>query len=210
MLTIPLLTTIISVKEVLIMSNLIQTTTEFAFYIVKGYIQQGDILVDATCGNGHDTLSMAKTQPSQLYGFDIQPEAIESTKKRLISEGFENELNDGSIKLICDSHENIGAYIPGEIKAAVFNLGYLPGHKKDFTTTLYSTMKAVTSTLELLMPGGIMGITMYSGHSTGLEEKDALLSWSSQLDPQIYHTAYISMTNQKNNPPEILLITRKK
>ena len=39
------------------MSNLIKNITEFALYLVQGYISEGDVVVDATCGNGYDTPS---------------------------------------------------------------------------------------------------------------------------------------------------------
>ena len=70
------------------MSNIIQTTTDFAMFIVSGYISPGDVLVDATCGNGHDTLRLLRHGPSALYAFDIQQQAVDNTKELLISNGF--------------------------------------------------------------------------------------------------------------------------
>ena len=89
------------------MSNIIQTTTDFAMFIVSGYISPGDVLVDATCGNGHDTLRLLRHGPSALYAFDIQQQAVDNTKELLISNGFRDRLEDGTVKLICDSHENM-------------------------------------------------------------------------------------------------------
>ncbi len=192
------------------MSNIIQTTTEFAMFIVSGYISPGDVLVDATCGNGHDTLKLLKHEPSALYAFDIQQQAIDSTENLLISNGFAGRLADGTVKLIRDSHENMDSYIAAPVKAVVFNLGYLPGGTKSVVTESGSTAAAVRKALNLLQKDGIVCITMYSGHSGGSEEKAALLSMAGELDSGIYHTAYISITNQKNHPPEILLITRKR
>lgn len=191
------------------MTNLIRTTTEFAMYIVSGYIKPGDVLVDATCGNGNDTLRLLETSPSRLYAFDIQQTAVDNTRSLLLENGFERSLEDGTVSLICDSHEKISSYVSGPVRAVVFNLGYLPGHDKSNTTAEASTMNAVPSSLELLDTDGLLCITMYSGHAEGKKEKAALLEWASKLDYRRYHTAYISMTNQKNNPPEILLITRK-
>lgn len=192
------------------MSNLIQTTTDLAMHIIRGYISPGDVIIDATCGNGHDTLKLLSGEPSKLYGFDIQQNAIDGTRSLLTEKGFGSRLTDETVKLICDSHENMEAYVTGPVKAIVFNLGYLPGCDKTKTTTKESTLKAVISALKLLAADGIICITMYSGHPEGAKEKSALLSWAANLEPGKYHTAYISMTNQKNSPPEILLITRKK
>ena len=42
-------------------------------------------MVDGTLGNGHDTVFLAKLvgPNGHVYGFDIQEQAIVSTKKRL-------------------------------------------------------------------------------------------------------------------------------
>ena len=192
------------------MSNLIQTTTDLAMYIIRGYIRPGDVLIDATCGNGHDTLKLLASGPSKLYAFDIQQEAIDSTHRLLMESGADEALRDGTVTLICDSHENMEDHVTGPVRAVMFNLGYLPGCDKSKTTTKDSTLNAAVSALGLLGKDGLLCITMYSGHDEGAAEKTALLSWAENLDPKLYHTAYISMTNQKNSPPEILLITRKK
>ncbi len=191
------------------MTNIIRTTTEFAMYIASAYIRSGDILVDATCGNGHDTLKLAKTDPSRLYAFDIQQSALDSARNLLISEGFGKELACGSISLICDSHTNMKKYVSGQVKLIMFNLGYLPGADKSVTTAAYSTLDAVQIALELLAKDGLICITMYSGHPEGVSEKNALLEFAENLDSKNWHVSYINMLNQQKNPPEILLITKK-
>ena len=62
------------------MSNLIKNITEFALYLVQGYVSEGDVVVDATCGNGYDTLRLAQLSPAKLYAFDIQQEAVDAIK----------------------------------------------------------------------------------------------------------------------------------
>ncbi len=191
------------------MSNLIKNITEFALYIVQDYVSEGDIIVDATCGNGYDTLRLARLSPAKLYAFDIQQEAIEATRKRLCGAGFAEKLEDGSIELICDSHERLTNYVKSSVRAAVFNLGYLPGADKSRTTSASSTLKAVRSCLSLLEPDGLVCITMYSGHPAGRQEKEHLLAFAENLDKRLCHCAYINLINQPAAPPEILLITRK-
>lgn len=189
--------------------NIIRSTTELALHIAGSYITSDSIAVDATCGNGHDTLALAKLSPAMLYAFDIQQSAIEATHARLEAEGFSQQLADGSIRLIMDSHENMAAHISRPVDAVMFNLGYLPGADKHITTSAPSTISAVKTALAMLNRNGLICITMYSGHSSGAEEKAELLAFASKLDPHDFHVSYISMTNQPNNPPEILLITRK-
>ena len=95
------------------------------------------------------------------------------------------------------------------VRVVIFNLGYLPGGNKERTTCADSTLAALRAAMELLAPDGVICITMYSGHPEGKREKAALLEFASALDAGRWHTAYVSMPNQKHDPPEILLITRK-
>ena len=124
------------------MSNLIKNITEFALYLVQGYVSEGDVVVDATCGNGYDTLRLAQLSPAKLYAFDIQQEAVDATRKRLCEAGFAEKLEEGAIEVICDSHEHLTDHVKTFIQAAVFNLGYLPGADKGCTTSASSTMRA--------------------------------------------------------------------
>ena len=53
------------------------------FYIDK-VVCEGDIVVDATVGNGNDTLKLSNAVggKGKVYGFDIQMEAINSAKEK--------------------------------------------------------------------------------------------------------------------------------
>lgn len=191
------------------MSNIIRKTTELAMYITSSYTFPGCVIVDATCGNGHDTIALARTKPSRLYAFDIQQEAVAATEKMLVSEGFGSALDNGTISIICDSHSNMTQYVHEPADVIVFNLGYLPGGDKTKPTYKSETVKAARSALELLALDGVLCLTMYSGHPEGLEEKEVLMQMAETLDPKVYHAAYVNFINQKNSPPEILLITKK-
>lgn len=196
------------------MSNIIRNTAKFSLYIVKNYAEKGDVLVDATCGKGNDTMQLLQYSPSKLYAFDIQKEALEYTKERLISAGYGDEISFGRnrekrINLICGSHSHMARFITEPVKAAVFNLGYLPGSDKALTTKPSSTLSAIKACLGLMKADGIVSITMYSGHPQGREEKKAVLDFAANLDKRKYHCAYINMLNQPKEPPEILLITPK-
>ncbi len=192
------------------MANIIRKTTDLAILLASQYAFEGSIIIDATCGNGHDTLTLAKTKPSKLYGFDIQQNAVNATQALLSKEGFESHIKNGTISIICDSHSNMHQYISDKVNVIMFNLGYLPGGDKSIVTQLSETAVAINAALDLLAVDGILCITMYSGHDEGKREKEMLLKLGEDLDSRIYHTAYINFINQQNNPPEILLITRKK
>ena len=191
------------------MSNIIRTTTQLAMHIVREYTFAGSVLIDATCGNGYDTLVLAKTKPSKLYAFDIQQEALKNTRLKLIGAGFEEKLSDGTISIICASHSLMADYVHEKADAIVFNLGYLPGSDKAISTNTDETILAVGAAIELLAKDGIICITMYSGHEEGQREKEALIQFAKGLDQRLYHAAYIDFINQPNHPPDILLIAKK-
>ena len=198
------------------MENIIRHTTEFAMHIVRAYVDPGDTVIDATCGNGNDTLALAKMDPAKLFAFDIQETAVRSTAQLLEDSGYREALAEGRFVVTQLGHENLKDFCEehgcekGSVSAVVFNLGYLPGGSKEITTATGTTLTAVQNALKLLAPNGLVCVTMYSGHPEGKREKDALLFFAEGLDAGKWHTAFVNMPNQKHDPPEILLITRKK
>jgi tRNA G37 N-methylase Trm5 len=192
------------------MGNLITKPTELSQKLLSEYVSEGDVVVDATAGNGNDTLALAGLvgKTGKVYAFDIQETAIRNTKVLLERGGFSDRC-----QLILESHHLMRESIPekdrGRVSAVVFNLGYLPGGEKTKTTLPGTTLQAVQTALELIRPGGIVAVTMYAGHPEGAEEKMAMLRFAEALSSSEYHSVSISMINQKNSPPELLLITRK-
>lgn len=190
--------------------NLITKPTALAMKIIEEYIKPGDVVIDATAGNGHDSLVLAKIVGTggKVYAFDVQSSALEQTKTLLEKEGFFHNCI-----LVLDSHHRMAKHIPenehGKLSVVIFNLGYLPGGDKMRTTESKTTMSAVMQALQLVKPGGLVAVTMYGGHPAGKEEKENLLRFSRALPQKEYHAAYISLINQENNPPELLLLTKK-
>lgn len=188
------------------MINLITRTTELAMQTTLTYIREGDTVVDATCGAGHDTVTLAKAvgDAGRVFAFDIQQTAIEQTGSLVEEEGLSN------VQLIHDSFTSMGSFVTeGSVAAAVFNLGYLPGGDHSITTTADETAEGLRCALRAIRHGGIVTIVMYSGHEEGAREKQRVLEWAKSLDPSDYHVAYVSFTNQKKDPPEILWVTKK-
>jgi len=170
--------------------------------LIEEITEENDILIDATCGNGHDTKFLASlTGPSgKVYSFDIQDGAINNAKK--LTQGMT------SIQFIKDSHANAKNYISSNVKAAMFNLGYLPKGDKTITTKSESTLKAVTQILDLLVPGGRIVIVVYHGHPNGKEEKDDLEYFLSTLSQDKAKVLEYRFINQKNNAPFIFCIEK--
>jgi SAM-dependent methyltransferase len=146
----------------------------------KAHLLPGDTAIDATCGNGHDTLFLAELGLSALFALDIQPAAIEKTRRCL-----EGRLDAEALKRVflhLGSHEDLGKLLlPLPPRLIVYNLGYLPGGDKAVTTTTESTLKSVSSALSILGEKGALSITCYPGHAEGEKEEAALFSWASGL-----------------------------
>ena len=146
--------------------------TAMCHLILAQYLQPGHIVVDATAGNGQDTLFLARTvgHSGRVYSFDIQEQALTKTREVLQAN---NCLQ--SVKLIHDSHENLDHYITEPIQGLIYNLGYLPGGDKTVTTTAKSTEISIRKGIQLLDPGGIIALVVYTGHSGDREESE--LAW---------------------------------
>jgi len=169
-------------------------------------IEPGDWVVDATSGNGHDSVFLARRigGTGRVFCLDIQRSALEITRKRLA----EADLSDQATLIQCD-HAHMQNHLPvltnRRISAIVFNLGYLPGGDKSCTTASKSSILALDQSLKLLAPGGCISILAYPGHRGGREECESIKTWALQLPSDRYKTR-IQIPAARVNPPEWILI----
>lgn len=187
---------------------MLEKAVEFSHHLLKEIVSEGAMVIDATVGNGNDTLFLAKLvgKTGTVIGFDIQKDAIEHTKKKL-------ELNESSeqVQLYQAGHEKVELFLSpkDEVTAVVFNLGYLPGGSKNITTQKETTLKSVSALLPFLKRGARILLVVYSGHQNGILEKEALLSYVEELDQTAYTVLLYQFLNQKNNPPFLIAIERR-
>ena len=173
---------------------------EMAHDFLAQVITQEDIVVDATMGNGHDTLFLAKLA-KQVFAFDIQEQALEKTRQRLLEAGLTN------VELILQGHETVDQYV-SDVKAAIFNLGYLPSADKSIITQPQTTIEALDKLCQMLVKGGRIAIMIYYGHEGGDIERDAVMDYVSQLPQQEYTATIYRTLNQINNPPFLVMIEK--
>ncbi len=173
---------------------------EMAHDFLAQVITQEDIVVDATMGNGHDTLFLAKLA-KQVYAFDIQEQALEKTSQRLQDAGLTNA------ELILQGHETVDQFVT-EVKVAIFNLGYLPSADKSIITQPQTTIEALDKLCQMLVKGGRIAIMIYYGHEGGDIERDAVMDFVSHLPQQEYTAAIYRTLNQINNPPFLVMIEK--
>ena len=97
----------------------------------------------------------------------------------------------------------------GKVKAAIFNLGYLPKGDHSIITKPNTTIDALEQLLEIMSPEGIIVLVIYYGHPGGEHEKDTILEYVHQLDQQKAHVLQYQFLNQQNNPPFIIAIEKR-
>lgn len=183
---------------------LLHRVLPFSKRLISKTVLPGETVVDATAGNGNDTLFLAELvgDSGQVFAFDIQQAALEATATRL------DKLND-RVTLILDSHANVDQYVKRQIGGAMFNLGYLP-YSEDLSiiTKPDSTIEAIDKLLGMLKKGGIITISVYDGHEGGVEERDALLDYVKSLHQADVHVARYEILNQRKNPPFLIAIEK--
>ena len=177
--------------------------TEYCHHILEEYIEEGDICIDATAGNGGDTefLCQKVGETGNVYAFDVQEMAIAHTRERLEKANLSTRA-----KLIQDGHEKMQTYV--KAKVIIFNFGYLPGGDHKIATRAATSLTAIESALSLLKKGGIINLCIYSGGDTGYEERDTLLSWLRELDPRRWLVIVNCYYNRRNDPPLPVFIIR--
>jgi tRNA A58 N-methylase Trm61 len=151
--------------------------TELASGLLREKVSEGDVAIDATAGRGRDTLLLATLvgASGRVHAFDVQPEAIESTRSLLKQFGVDERC---ALHLRC--HSEMTAALPvenrGKVAAVVFNLGYLPGSDHVVTTSPATSGKALRSAMDMLQAGGRLICVCYTGHPGGEEESDAVVA----------------------------------
>lgn len=164
---------------------------------------QGTYL-DFTMGNGHDTLFLSRLVPEgKVFAFDIQAQAVASTREMLAQNGVEN------VTLIHDSHEAFESYYDGEISGGMFNLGYLPGGDHSVTTLCEVTIRTLQKALKKLKVGGVIAVAVYPGHEEGAKEGMELGNYLAEL-PKYYFDCFMGRLINISHCPYVYIIERKR
>ncbi len=176
-----------------------------AHSLAQAAVRQGDTVIDATMGNGYDTLFLAGLvgEEGKVYAFDIQALALDRTRQRL-------EQSDclGWCRLILDGHQHMDKYVQGPVKLVIFNLGYLPKGDHSIGTRFETTREALEKSLDLISDDGLILIVVYYGGDSGFEEKEQLLTFLQSLDGKKYSVMKTDFINQINCPPLLIAIEK--
>lgn len=167
-------------------------------YFIMQHLNEGDTAVDFTMGNGNDTLFLSKAvgERGKVYAFDIQEDALTSTRAHLEANGAPENYT-----LICASHHRVKEFVSEPIKAGMFNLGYLPrSGRKAITTMRETTMPAVEAAIELLKPDGVLIVAIYPGHEEGALEGEMLREYFKTLSKYRVCPSEFKILNSPTSP----------
>ncbi|KAM7251245.1 hypothetical protein ACFE04_023128 [Oxalis oulophora] len=160
--------------------------TQVAHLVWKRIVKQGDTVIDATCGNGYDTLALLKlvadhSGRARVYAFDIQEDAINATSSFLDHNVNPNEKQLVELFPIC--HSRMEQVVPSAapVRLVAFNLGYLPGGEKSLITESKTTLLALDAAKRIVLPGGLISLVVYVGHPGGREEFEAIEGFAAGL-----------------------------
>ena len=174
---------------------------------IKQHLPKGGFAIDATAGNGGDTLMLCEMVGTEgrVLAMDIQQQAVENTQKLLTESGWASVA-----RVVQDSHARMEQYAqPESADCVVFNFGWLPGGDKSITTLWETTQVAISAALSLLVKGGVCTVCAYPGHDEGDRERFALMDWLSTLRPQEFNVLHHRFLNAGPGAPECFVIQKQ-
>ncbi|MDX8381590.1 MAG: class I SAM-dependent methyltransferase [Ghiorsea sp.] len=180
--------------------------TDMAQQWLTEVLEEGHAVVDATLGNGSDALFLAThiKKSGHLFGFDVQEQALTSSRKLLQDTPCKQDL-------FLSGHENMAQLIPasyhGKIKVFMFNLGWLPHSDKSVITKPQTTIAALEQSLDLLHPQGRISLMLYPGHEGGDNEAARVTQWLPQCEKKGFSYHIIGVPN-RSNAPQLIQINR--
>lgn len=182
----------------------------WAQLLMQDRLHPGDAVLDATAGNGHDTLFLARLVggTGHVWAFDVQGTAVLETRRRL------GEAGVLQATVLHAGHETMREHVPvefhGRLRGIMFNLGYLPGSDKSVITHTATTLSALTAAIELLAPGGLLTVAVYPGHEGGADEQRAITEWAAALSSSSYEVQLLRPINHSASPPECWAVWRRR
>lgn len=188
----------------------INNAVQFQHLIWDRVMQNAKVVVDATCGNGHDLLYLAEHADDgcHLYGIDIQDQAIYKSRSLLESKELTKNI---TLTFIHRSHDIAleEEFVDNSIDLMIFNLGYLPGSNHEVITKPHHTIEAIKTGLRKLSKSGVITIVAYPGTKEGMEEMQILTSYLSYLEQKLYNVCHWHPLNQIKNPPELYILQKR-
>lgn len=181
------------------------SAVQWARVFIRPALGQGATAVDATSGNGNDTVFLAEYvgPGGRVYAMDIQEDALRKTGENVLAAGFSDRVT-----IINRGHQHISTLLTGPVDAVMFNLGYLPGGDRSLTTLPGTTIEGINGALSLLRPGGRLSVVVYTGHPGSGAESLAVEELMAGLSVTDFSVQKMIFCNSRKNSPELYFVTR--
>jgi len=185
------------------MSNIFSSLASFAHMLIEQVVKPGDAVIDATAGNGNDTLFLAQLvgPKGKVYAFDIQDVALKNTYDLL----KEYKVVDNVFLFKC-GHENLHTKVSSPVKSVIFNLGYLPKGNHSIITLPETSIRGIVQAMNLLEVGGLITITVYTGHQGGSVEESMIEDLVTKLDKKKWDVLKWSFLNKSEIAPYLIAL----
>lgn len=172
--------------------------SKISHYIIDKFLENKNIAIDATLGNGYDTDFLSK-KFTKVYSFEIQEEACKNYSERKAD----------NVEVINDSHHLLKKYVNEPVACIMYNLGFLPGGNKEITTMSETSLNSIIEGLELLNHGGLMTICLYRGHVQGKEEESVIIPYLKELPKSKFGVMYHEFLNRSKEAPILIVVEKK-
>ncbi len=201
------------------MSQSLTRVVSWGHELLGEKIKKGQLVVDLTAGNGHDTLMLYRQvgETGQVLAFDIQLEALQNTQLRLQKEGASVRIRVATkqpllaqpgVDLVHAGHQQLDLFLPGAPQAVIANLGYLPGSDQTVVTRPESTLAGLGQASKSLSAGGRIAVVVYPGHPGGKAEGEMVDGFFSSLEDDTFQVLRINVANRPQAP--YLLVAEKR
>ena len=165
--------------------------------IIKEYIPEKDVAIDATLGNGYDCDFLSENF-KKVYAFEIQKDACDKYIDK-----------NNNVIVINESHDKLSYFVKEPVNCICYNLGYLPGGDKNITTLAKSSLSSIKQSLELITKKGIVSIAIYRGHNEGKEEENCIINFAKTLPKNKYGVMLHECINRSITSPLLMIIEKK-
>lgn len=169
---------------------------EFSHLLIKLFLEKYQdeslTVIDATCGNGNDTLFLVETlKKGSVIAYDIQEIAINNTKALLTKNGYDQVVYHKA------SHEH---FFEEKIDLLIYNLGYLPKGNKEITTKALTTLESLKEALKIVNKNFLIILVLYPGHKEGSMEAKMIDEFCFKLDSTKYLVSKYQNYNRPTSP----------
>lgn len=155
--------------------------TSFVHQFIKNSLTQVSTILDLTLGNGNDALFCLQ-RGHRVIGLDIQALAIERSEAKC------HDYPKHVFHQI--DHALLDTVIHEPLDGVLMNNGYLPNGNEQITTSLSSSLIALSKSIVLMHPLAYLIVTLYRKQAGGLLEAEGIETYLRQNKKLRFNQSY--------------------